>query len=112
MEQMATDDGPPPITSRYPQYAETPMPGNAESAGSESDEEYDIRSDQTSPFYKNAMFVCIIGIFISHLWSMWTLSADVNILMAYQTEHAEQYKHIARLLENMHQVKWQMVPTS
>lgn len=99
------DDAPPPITNRYPRYPDTPMP--------DDDDDESVQEEfqpETSPFYKKAMFVAIVAMFISHLISMWTLSADVNILMAYQKEHAEQYKHIAHLLENMHQVKWQMVP--
>lgn len=85
------------------------MPEDGESI--ESNNDNDDHFDQT-PLYNKATIVCIIAMFISHLWSVWTLAADVNILMAYQQEHAEQYKHIAHLLENMHQVKWQMVPTS
>ncbi len=59
---------------------------------------------------ENIMFFIFATITLAHFWTVWTLQADVNILMQYQKEHVDRYKHITKLLENMHQVKWQMVP--
>ena len=109
-----SDDSPPPIPGlRQRKYPETPMPGQ------ESDEESfddlprheEPEDDQPkSRLCENMMFFIFVAIAIAHFWTVWTLQADVNILMQYQKEHVDQYKHIAKLLENMHQVKWHMVP--
>jgi len=111
-----SDDSPPPITGlRQRKYPETPMP-NRDSE--EDDESYDDLPRHEEPeedsaksrLCENLMFFIFVAIAIAHFWTVWTLQADVNILMQYQKEHVDQYKHIAKLLENMHQVKWQMVP--
>ena len=105
-----SDEGPPSITDRYPQYASTPMPTDTGSEDGEYEEQ--ATTSYGSSFLKNATLICVLALLISHLHSMWTLSTDVNILLAYQKENVEQYKHIAHLLQNMHQVKWQMVPST
>lgn len=110
------NDSPPPIPGlRQRQYPETPMPAD------EYDEDDDAYEDlprheepegegkECRPF-ENFMFVVFVAIAVAHFCTVWTLQTDVNILMQYQKEHVDQYKHIAKLLENMHQVKWQMVP--
>jgi len=97
---MSDEEGP-PIGRTYP---ETPMPDHEEP---ERDEEAPINS-----FCNNSILLLFIAIAIGHFWTVMALQADVNIIMAYQQEHVGQYKHMVDLLENMQQVKWQMVPSS
>jgi|TARA_B110001450_G_scaffold253820_1_gene278000 hypothetical protein len=113
-----SDDSPPPITGlRQRKYPETPMPGR-ESEEDEDEESFDDLPRHEEPeddqpksrLCENMMYFIFVTIAIAHFWTVWTLQADVNILMQYQKEHVDQYKHIAKLLENMHQVKWHMVP--
>lgn len=106
---------PPPITGLRQRYPETPMPNDDDD---ESDDEADLPRHEKpetdrkeTRICENIMFFIFITIVIAHFWTVWTLQVDVNILMQYQKEHVDQYKHIAKLLEGMHQVKWQMVPT-
>lgn len=109
---MSEDSGP-PITSSsdqklsgsYPQYADTPMPYDDDE---QDEEEEDIQN--TSGVFYNAVTMLAIAIAIAHLWTVWTLRADINIVLAYQKEHAQQYSHIISLLQNMKQVQWQIVP--
>ena len=110
-----SDESPPPITGlRQRKYPETPMPNHD---SEEDDESYDElprheepEEDTKSRLCENVMFFIFVSIAIAHFLTVLTLQADVNILMQYQKEHVYQYKHIAKLLENMHQVKLQMVP--
>lgn len=107
---MDSDDGPPRdsdvedttprLTRQYPQ---TPMPGDDES-------EPDTISESGSTFH-GALKVLIIAIAIAHLWTVWTLRTDMNIMMQYLNEIAQQNKHITGVLHNQHQVRWQIVPT-
>lgn len=108
------DDTPPQTTGlRQRKYPETPMP-NAEY----DEDEYEDLPRHEEPesdrkecrLFENLMFIVFVAVTVAHFWTVWTLQTDVNILMQYQKEHVDQYKHIAKLLENMHQVKWQMVP--
>jgi hypothetical protein len=46
---------------------------------------------------------------IAHLWTVWTLRADINIVLAYQEENSQQYKYIIDLLQNM-KPQYQIVP--
>jgi len=114
---MNESENPPPITGlRQRRYPKTPMPDQGES-DDDSDSfdelprhEEPERDQKENRVCENIMFFIFVTIAIAHFWTVWTLQADVNILMQYQKEHVDQYKHIAKLLENMHQVKWQMVP--
>jgi len=97
---MSDEEGPP--TGR--QYVQTPMPAHEEP---ERDEDEAPRS-----CWNNSFLLLFIAIAIGHFWTIMALQTDVNIIMAYQQEHVGQYKHMVDLLENMQQVKWQMVPSS
>lgn len=94
---MSEDEGP-PVTRQYPV---TPMPIHEEP---ERDE------DTQSHFWTNSIIFLVVAIAIG--WALTVLRADVNVIIAYQQEHVGQYKHMIALLENMQQVKWQMVPSS
>lgn len=107
-------DGPPSITDglRNRRYPETPMPDNFD-----VEDDYNIprheepeEDEEPNKWLENIMYLVVLSITIAHFWTVWTLQTDVNILMQYQTEHIAQYQHIGKLLESMHQVKWQMVP--
>lgn len=105
-----SDDGPPKgsasthnMKGGYPKYAETPMPDNGYD-DSESDEA------ANTGLFSNTLQILFIAIAIAHLWTVWTLRADINIVLEYQKEHAQQYVHIAKLLQNMKQIQWQIVP--
>jgi|TARA_B110000858_G_scaffold119844_1_gene136931 hypothetical protein len=107
MDFINTEDAGPPLTlhhnspeddsvrDRYPQYPETP--------------EHSHQEEEPSTLYTNALTCLCIAIAIAHLCSMWTLRTDINILMEYQKENTQQYAHISTLLQNMQQVRWQMV---
>ena len=110
-------DSPPPITGlRQRKYPNTPMPADDYVEGDEEDYEDLPRHEEPEGdrkecrLFENLMFIVFVAVAVAHFWTVWTLQADVNILMQYQKEHVDQYKHIAKLLESMHQVKWQMVP--
>ena len=98
------DDGPPtqmstePLNMRARRYPETTDHSHTE--------------DLEEPgLFKNMLIIACIAIGLAHVWTMWTLRADVNIIMAYHKENAQQTAHISTLLQNMQQVQWQMVPT-
>jgi len=105
------------LRRRYPQ---TPMPTSDERLTSdEEDESFEDLPTHEEPetddrkeyrLCENLMYLILVAITIAHFLTVWTLQADVNILMQYQKEQVDHYKHIAKLLENMHQVKWHMVP--
>lgn len=109
------DDGPPKSTVKmnsmdgsYPKYAETPMPGYEQDDESEPDTEIsesNITFGFTSPFN-----ILLLSILVAHIWIVWTMRSDMNILMAYQKEHAQQYTHIVSLMQNQKQLQWQIVP--
>lgn len=98
---MSDEEGPP-----IRQYPETPMPTHEEP---DRDEE---EPPSTSSFWNNSVLLLLVAIAIGHFWTVMALQTDVNIIKAYQQEHVGQYKHMVDLLENMQQVKWQMVPSS
>lgn len=102
---MSDDDAPP--TGR--QYPTTPMPNHEEP---ERDEEDEHVQPQTNNFMNNSFILLFVAIAIGHFWTAMALQTDINIILAYQQEHVGQYKHVVNLLENMQQVKWQMVPSS
>ena len=108
---MSDSESPPPMTSLRRRYPETPMPTDENDEDDLPHHEEPEKETSESRFFENFMFILFVGIAIAHFWTVWALQADVNILMEYQKEHASQYKHVIKLLESMHQVKWQMVPT-
>jgi len=112
------DDGPPPTTDRdsppditdgiRSRYPETPMPTHFHDDSSDTGSDERVES---SAVYETSMKVLFIAIAIAHLWTVWTLSTDMNIMMQFLRELTQQNKHITDLLHNQHQVKWQIVPT-
>jgi len=89
--------------SIYSRYAETPMPYDAD-----TDSEPDTEALSGSMF-PNAAVCAMIAILVIHMWTVWTMRADVNIVLAYQKEHVQQYKHIIELLQNM-KPQFQIIP--
>ena len=107
-----SEDSPPDISSiSGRQYPETPMPTQYDN-DEDYEEEYDEESKQTNKLglFENTLKVLFIAIAVAHIFTIWTLRADINIIMQYQNELAQQNKHITELLHNQHQVKWQIVP--
>jgi len=109
--KMSDDDAPPTgkstpqtMEGTYPRYAETPMPGYDGDTDSEPDTE-----GSNFGLIPNAMICVLVAIMAVHMWTVWTMRADVNILLAYQKEHAQQYKHIIELLQNM-KPQFQIIP--
>lgn len=99
-------DSPPDIQRIRQRYPDTPMPHDY-------DGESDLSEETTQRPYKmleQTLLVLFIAIAIAHLWTIWTLRADINIVMQFQQEITHQNKHIAELLHSQHQVKWQIVP--
>ena len=70
----------------------------------------DFESIPKNNGFSHALQVILIAIAVALVWSVWTIRADMNILLAYQKEHVQQYTHISKLLQNMKQVQWQIVP--
>lgn len=107
-------DSPPDITSTNlsgRSYPETPMPNQYEEEDDYEENYEESKYSTKSNFFENALKVLFIAIAIAHLFTVWTLRADINIIMQYQNELAQQNKHITELLHNQHQVKWQIVPS-
>ena len=78
--------------------------------GYDGDDDSELGSSANTGLFSNTLQVLFIAIAIAHLWTVWTLRADINIVLEYQKEHAQQYVHITKLLQNMKQVQWQIVP--
>ena len=102
-------EGPPDITDNISrQYPETPMPNHF---GEDDESETDSEPSAESSFFSSSLKIVYIAIAITHLWTVWTMRTDMNILMQFLREITQQNKHITDLLHNQHQVKWQIVPT-
>jgi hypothetical protein len=113
------NDGPPTTThdiqqsNNGRQYPNTPMPKyQDDNYDADSDDDSDTESDRQpkNSLFESAIKVLFIAIAVAHLWTVWTLRADMNIMMQFQNEIGQQNKHITDLLHNQHQVKWQIVP--
>ena len=109
------DDGPPKsagkpnsISGSYPKYAETPMPGYEDD--DETDSDIDIHTTNSNSGFLNTLNVLILSILVIVIGMVWTMRTDMNILMAYQKEHAQQYTRIVSLMQNQKQLQWQIVP--
>ena len=109
------DDGPPKsagkpnsISGSYPKYAETPMPGYEDD--DESDLDIDFHTTNSNSGFLNTLNVLILSILVILIGMVWTMRTDMNILMAYQKEHAQQYTRIVSLMQNQKQLQWQIVP--
>lgn len=92
-------EGPPVGGRRYP---ETPMPQHEEPE----------RDSPPQNFLNNSIVFLVVAIAIGQFLTVMALQTDINIVLAYQQEHVGQFKHMVNLLENMQQVKWQMVPST
>ena len=92
-------EGPPTGVRKYP---ETPMPQH---------EEPERDSPQPNVFNNSILFL-FVALALGQFWTVMALQTDINIVLAYQQEHVGQFKHMVNLLENMQQVKWQMVPST
>jgi len=105
-------DSPPDITLPLPnrRYPDTPMP-SFQDDGYDADSDTESEIPPKSSLFESAIKVLCIAIAVAHLWTVWTLRADMNIMMQFQKELGQQNKHITDLLHNQHQVKWQIVPT-
>ena len=99
-------DGPPDIQRLRQRYPDTPMPTDYDDESDTSEES----PQRPSKMLEQTLLVLFIAIAIAHLWTIWTLRADINIVMQFQQEITHQNKHIAELLHSQHQVKWQIVP--
>lgn len=110
------DDGPPtdivhesrserdrPSGRRYP---DTPMPQHFED---DADDE-DTEEPNTSILGSSLKFVVAV-LFITHMWIVWTMRTDMNIILQFLQEITQQNIHMTSVLHNQHQVKWQIVPT-
>jgi hypothetical protein len=105
-----SDDAPPKgntnpktMSGKYPQYAAPPMSYD----DSEEDEE-----TKNNSLALNAFHVLIFAMAAALTLSVWTLKADMSIILEYQKENTQQYSHIISLLQNMKQVQWQIVPAA
>ena len=110
------DDGPPKsgaktnsISGSYPKYAETPMPNGYEE-DDETDSDIDIHTSNSNSGFLNTFNVLILSILVILTGIVWTMRTDMNILIAYQKEHAQQYTHMVSLMQNQKQLQWQIVP--
>ena len=111
MTDSPPTDSPPDITLSIAgrQYPDTPMP-NFQEPDYDADSDTDSDSQPNNSLFESAIKMLFIAIAIAHLWTVWTLRADMNIMMQFQKEIGQQNKHITDLLHNQHQVKWQIVP--
>ena len=72
----------------YPRYAPTPMPEHEE--------------EQTSSWHWSVIFVCIVAI-AAHTWAMTQLHGDVQTILEYQKENAQQAMQATPM-------QWRIVP--
>jgi hypothetical protein len=105
-KDTSEQDGPPDIQRLRQRYPDTPMPHDYD----EESDEIEDTPQPPSKLLEQALLMLFIAIAIAHLWTIWTLRADINIVMQFQQEITHQNKHIAELLHTQHQVKWQIVP--
>jgi len=61
------------------------------------------------PIAEICIFSIVLAIIVAHLWTVWSMRADVNIMMAQQKEIQQQISHITKLVETMHTVRWRIV---
>tara|TARA_B110000483_G_C17706116_1_gene355295 strand:+ start:153 stop:503 length:351 start_codon:yes stop_codon:yes gene_type:complete len=61
------------------------------------------------PITEICMSSICLAVIIAHLWTVWAMRADVNVLMVNQKETRQQIGHIAKLVETMHTVRWHLV---
>ena len=103
-----TDGGPPTtltedmpsldVTHPHPRYAATPSHNHQE--------------PPPPSFWNNTLKVLGLWLLISHLVMIWTLRTDVNRLEAYHKELNSQCLHVFKMVQEMKQVEWRMVPAN
>lgn len=87
---------------------------------SDSDSEIKMRKYPETPLHNGTapkplpiaeicMVSVLLAVIIAHLWTVWAMRADVNIMMVRQKETHQQIHHITKLVETMHQVRWRLV---
>tara|TARA_B110000091_G_scaffold130897_1_gene140339 strand:- start:10013 stop:10393 length:381 start_codon:yes stop_codon:yes gene_type:complete len=86
------------VTHPHPRYAATPSHNHQE--------------PPPPSFWNNALKVLCAGLLISHLVMIWTLRTDVNLLEAYHKELNSQCLHVFKMVQDMKQVEWRMVPAN
>ena len=82
----------------HPRYAATPLHTHQEPS--------------PPSFWNKTITVLCLAVIISHLVMIWTLRTDVNRLEAYQEDLNSQCIHVFKLVQDMKQVEWRMVPTN
>ena len=82
----------------HPRYAATPS--------------HNHREPPPPSFCNNAIKILCLGLVISHLVMIWTLRTDVNQLEAYHQELHSQCLHVFKMVQDMKQVEWRMVPAN
>ena len=92
MNQDNDDDNISDIHRRYP---ETPL--------------HNGTAPKPLPIAEICMVSVVLAVIIAHLWTVWAMRADVNIMMLHQKETQQQIKHIQQLVETMHTVRWRLV---
>jgi len=86
----------------------------------EDDESRTYRQYPTTPLHNDTIpkplplteiciFSILLAIIVAHLWTVWSMRADVNIMMVRQKETQQQISHITKLVETMHTVRWRIV---
>jgi hypothetical protein len=104
------------ITTSYPQYPHVPIGREAEDDEDnedftyKDDEDFTYKDANSSSFYKSGIYMLIIAMAIAHIWTVYTLRTDMNIVLAHQEEKSQQYKHIIQLLQKHTVAQWQIVP--
>ena len=103
-----SDNGPPTTMSEdlpsiegsgiHPRYAATPLHTHQEPS--------------PPSFWTRPLTVLCLGVLISHLVMIWTLRTDVNRLEAYQKDLNSQFIHVFKMVQDMKQVEWRMVPAN
>ena len=82
----------------HPRYAATPLHTHQEPL--------------PPSFWNSTLKVLCLGVIISHLVMIWTLRTDVNRLEVYQQDLKSQCIHVFKMVQDLKQVEWRMVPAS
>lgn len=83
-------------THAHPRYPATPLHSHQE--------------PPASSFWKSTLQVLCLAMVVSHVVMIWTLRTDVNRLEAYQKDLNSQFIHVFKMVQDMKQVEWRMVP--
>jgi len=61
------------------------------------------------PITEICMVTALLAVIVAHMWTVYSMRADLSILTVNQQETQQQISHIAKLVETMHQVRWRIV---